>query len=261
MVFSGILQQEKRKDNLKKYILQVKNVSKSYNSFLALDDVSFKINPGEHIALLGPNGAGKTTLFSLLSGLFVSEKGSIIINDFNMHDNIIGALANIGVVFQQPTVDSDLMVKDNLIFHSKLHGLDKNIYEKKIDKELIQVKLSHKKNSKTGSLSGGEKRKVELARSLIHDPKLLLMDEPTVGLDPQSRSDLLNYIVKIKNDRKMAVLWATHLVDEAEVADKIIILNKGKIIKQGTPLEITTKAKKSNLHDAFLELIKEHNDD
>ena len=239
-------------------VLDVRNVSKSYNSFLALENVSFQVHSGEYIALLGPNGAGKTTLFSLLSGLFISERGTMIINKYDIKNNIILALANLGVVFQQPTIDSDLNVKDNLIFHSKLHGINKKIYESRIEKELKQVNLFHKKNNKTNSLSGGEKRKVELARSLIHNPKLLIMDEPTVGLDPQSRSDLLKYILHLKNDRKMGILWATHLVDEAEKADKVIILNKGKIIKKGTPAEIKHEGNKKNLNDAFLELIKEN---
>ena len=219
--------------------LDIKSLSKSYGLIKALNDVSFSLAEGEYASLLGPNGAGKTTLFQILTGLFVSEKGNVLINDFDMRSNAINALAHIGVVFQQITLDMDLTVMENL---------------KRVIIELEQVNLSDRINDKVRSLSGGQKRRVELARSLLHKPKLLLLDEPTVGLDPQSRRDLLDYVIKLKKERKMAVLWATHLVDEAEKSDTVIILNKGKIIKKDTPQNITKEYNKDTLHDAFVSL-------
>ena len=237
-------------------ILNVKNLSKSYGKIKALDNISFNIKEGEYISLLGPNGAGKTTLFQILTGLFVSDEGDVDINNYDMRNSAIKALAHIGVVFQQVTLDMDLSIIENLKFHSNLHGIGNNEFIKRAKTELQQVNLIDRLNDKVRSLSGGQKRRVELARSLIHKPKVLLLDEPTVGLDPQSRRDLLEYVLKLKNDRKMSVLWATHLVDEAEKSDAVVILNKGNIITNNTPDKIMTETKTSTLHDAFVFLTK-----
>ena len=235
-------------------ILNIESLSKSYGSIKALNEVSFSLAEGEYTSLLGPNGAGKTTLFQILTGLFVSEKGNVLINNYDMRNNAIKALAHIGVVFQQITLDMDLTVMENLKFHSNLHGINDKEFKKRVIVELEQVNLADRINDKVRSLSGGQKRRVELARSLLHRPKLLLLDEPTVGLDPQSRRDLLDYVIKLKEERKMAVLWATHLVDEAEKSDTVIVLNKGEIIKKDTPQNITKEYDKDTLHDAFVSL-------
>jgi len=235
-------------------ILNIESLSKSYGRIKALNEVSFSLAEGEYTSLLGPNGAGKTTLFQILTGLFVSEKGNVLINNYDMRNNAIKALAHIGVVFQQITLDMDLTVMENLKFHSNLHGINDKEFKKRVIVELEQVNLADRINDKVRSLSGGQKRRVELARSLLHKPKLLLLDEPTVGLDPQSRRDLLDYVIKLKEERKMAVLWATHLVDEAEKSDTVIVLNKGEIIKKDTPQNITKEYNKDTLHDAFVSL-------
>ena len=235
-------------------ILNIESLSKSYGRIKALNEVSFSLAEGEYTSLLGPNGAGKTTLFQILTGLFVSEKGNVLINNYDMRNDAIKALAHIGVVFQQITLDMDLTVMENLKFHSNLHGINDKEFKKRVIVELEQVNLADRINDKVKSLSGGQKRRVELARSLLHRPKLLLLDEPTVGLDPQSRRDLLDYVIKLKEERKMAVLWATHLVDEAEKSDTVIVLNKGEIIKKDTPQNITKEYNKDTLHDAFVSL-------
>jgi len=235
-------------------ILNIESLSKSYGPIKALNEVSFSLAEGEYTSLLGPNGAGKTTLFQILTGLFVSEKGNVLINNYDMRNNAIKALAHIGVVFQQITLDMDLTVMENLKLHSNLHGINDKEFKKRVIVELEQVNLANRINDKVRSLSGGQKRRVELARSLLHRPKLLLLDEPTVGLDPQSRRDLLDYVIKLKEERKMAVLWATHLVDEAEKSDTVIVLNKGEIIKKDTPQNITKEYNKDTLHDAFVSL-------
>ena len=235
-------------------ILNIESLSKSYGPIKALNEVSFSLAEGEYTSLLGPNGAGKTTLFQILTGLFVSEKGNVLINNYDMRNDAIKALAHIGVVFQQITLDMDLTVMENLKFHSNLHGINDKEFKKRVIVELEQVNLADRINDKVRSLSGGQKRRVELARSLLHRPKLLLLDEPTVGLDPQSRRDLLDYVIKLKEERKMAVLWATHLVDEAEKSDTVIVLNKGEIIKKDAPQNITKEYNKDTLHDAFVSL-------
>ena len=242
---------------MKENYIKISSLKKYYESTRALDGISFSISEGEYVSLLGPNGAGKTTLFQILTGLFLPDDGLIDINGFNIRKNTVDALAQIGVVFQQITLDMDINVIDNLKFHADLHGIPKNEFHSRSEIELKQVNLWNKRLEKVRFLSGGQKRKIELARSLLHNPKLLLLDEPTVGLDPQSRRDLLEYIIEIKKRRNMIILWATHLVDEAEASDKVIILDKGKIKTIGTPNEIKKQTNKNNLHDAFIATIKE----
>ena len=237
-------------------VLEIKNIEKSYNSFLALKNISLQVNNGELVVLLGPNGAGKSTLFSIITGLSRADRGNCFIDGFNIAQDGIEALKRLGVVFQQPTIDLELTVKENLFFHSRLHGLELLEVKKTIEKELSISKLEKKINNKVKTLSGGERRKIELIRSLLHKPKMLLMDEPTVGLDPGSRVDLLKKIIKLKVKGSLSILWTTHLVDEAEKADKIIILNKGRIQAIGSKSKILEMAKEKNLEKAFLKLVE-----
>ena len=241
--------------NKVKTVLEIKNIEKSYNSFVALKNISLQVNIGELVVLLGPNGAGKSTLFSIITGLSRADTGNCIIDGHNIAQDGTEALKRLGVVFQQPTIDLELTVKENLFFHSRLHGLELLEAKKTIEKELSISKLEKKINSKVKTLSGGERRKIELIRSLLHKPKMLLMDEPTVGLDPGSRVDLLKKIIKLKVKGSLSVLWTTHLVDEAEKADKIIILNKGRIQAIGSKSTILNMAKENNLEKAFLKLV------
>ena len=238
-----------------KAVLEIKNIQKFYNSFNALDSISLKVNLGELVVLLGPNGAGKSTLFSIITGLSSADKGECFINGYNIKEDGIRALKCLGVVFQQPTIDLELSVKENLLFHCRLHGLELQKVIKTIESELKSSGLEKKINNKVRTLSGGERRKVELIRSLLHKPLMLLMDEPTVGLDPGSRADLLKKIVNLKLQGTISVLWTTHLVDEAEKADKIIILNKGKIQAMGTKAQILDKAKEKKLERAFFKIV------
>ena len=236
-------------------VLEIKNIEKSYNSFVALKNISLQVNNGELVVLLGPNGAGKSTLFSIITGLSRADRGNCFIDGFNIAQDGIEALKRLGVVFQQPTIDLELTVKENLFFHSRLHGLELLEVKKTIEKELSISKLEKKINNKVKTLSGGERRKIELIRSLLHKPKMLLMDEPTVGLDPGSRVDLLKKIIKLKVKGSLSILWTTHLVDEAEKADKIIILNKGRIQAIGSKAKILDMAKENNLEKAFFKLV------
>src|SRR5207248_4271268 len=171
--------------------LLLDNVVKSYGSNKAVNGVSLQAYAGEFIALLGPNGAGKSTLFQLLSGLFVADSGRIEVMGHDMARDAVPALARLGIVFQQPTLDLELSVSANLMFHAGLHGIPRAVAQARIDKELARLGLAERAHDKTAQLSGGQRRRVELARALLHEPRLLLMDEPTVGLDPQSRGDLL----------------------------------------------------------------------
>ena len=243
-------------------ILKVAGLTKYYNDFLALKKININLKAGELVILLGPNGAGKSTLFSILSGMLSPNKGDCFISGKSIIHEPVLALKNLGIVFQQPTIDTELTVIDNLFFHARLHGVKLNTIKEYILKELSSYNLESKINKKVKILSGGEKRKVELIRSLIHKPKLLLMDEPTVGLDPTSRKELLLKVLTLKNKNKLSILWTTHLVDEAEKADKVIVLNKGEILKIGTPSEIIKKMNVRSLERAFFKLIEsEKNND
>ena len=235
-------------------------VEKSYGQRKALNKVDIAIEAGEFVALLGPNGAGKTTLFQLLTGLFVADSGTIRIAGVDIRNNAVPALAGIGVVFQQPTLDLDLTVSENLRFHANLHGIVGKEAAGRISQELDRLKLSDRANDRARALSGGQRRRIELARALLHHPKFLLMDEPTVGLDPGSRSDLLSYVLDLKTERKMAILWASHLVDEAEKADRVIVLHKGQVLETGTPSQLMSTAGTKSLHDAFVVITKQNID-
>jgi len=232
--------------------LLVENVVKTYGSIRALDGVSFKAAAGEFIALLGPNGAGKTTLFQLLSGLFVPDSGRIAIMGQDMVRNPVPALARLGIVFQQSTLDLELTVTGNLMFHAGLHGMPRSIARPRIEKELARLGLSDRAHDKARQLSGGNRRRVELARALLHDPRVLLMDEATVGLDPASRNDLLDLIMTLRTERSVAVLWATHLCDEVPDADRVLVLHRGKLLADTSPAGLVAKAGNATIEQAFL---------
>ena len=234
--------------------LLLDNVVKTYGSVRAVDGVSLAAKPGEFIALLGPNGAGKTTLFQLLSGLFAADSGRIEVMGHDMARDPVPALARLGIVFQQPTLDLELSVTANLLFHAGLHGISRTVAEPRIQKELARLGLAERAHDKTAQLSGGNRRRVELARALLHEPQLLLMDEATVGLDPQSRSDLLDLMLTMRAERGVAVLWATHLCDEVGDADRVIVLHRGKVLADTTPAGLIAAAGAKTIEEAFLKM-------
>jgi ABC-2 type transport system ATP-binding protein len=232
--------------------LLLDNVVKTYGAIRAVEGVSFTAAPGEFIALLGPNGAGKTTLFQLLSGLFVPDSGRIEVMGHDMLRDPVPALAKLGIVFQQPTLDLELTVTGNLLFHAGLHGIPRSVAKPRIEAELQRLGLAGRAHDKATQLSGGNRRRVELARALLHEPRVLLMDEATVGLDPASRSDLLKLMVTMRAERSVAVLWATHLCDEVSNADRVIVLHRGKVLADTTPARFINDAGATTVEGAFL---------
>jgi ABC-2 type transport system ATP-binding protein len=235
-------------------LLQVEDAHKAYGSLRALDGVTLAVGPGEFVALLGPNGAGKTTLFQLLTGLFVADRGRIAIDGLDIRRDLVPALARLGVVFQQPTLDLDLSVEANLRFHAGLHGLSGRRATARIGEELGRIGLATERSRACRTLSGGNRRKVELARALLHEPRVLVMDEPTVGLDPASRRSLLEHVHALCRSRQLGVLWATHLVDEAEGADRVLVLHRGHLVSEGTPADLLRETGQATLATAFLGL-------
>lgn len=235
-------------------MLSIKNISKRYANHVALNELSIDIQPGQFCALLGPNGAGKSTLFQVLTGLFAPDSGDVELFDISLRQHPQQVLARLGVVFQQQSLDMDLSVRRNLMFHAQLHGLRWRETEGRAQALLEQLGLSDAWSRSIRDLSGGNRRKVELARALLHQPALILMDEPTVGLDPKSRRDLLQAVTTQVREQHCMVLWATHLVEEAEQADRVLVLNHGKLIASGSPLEVRQKLGADTLEQGFIQI-------
>ena len=232
--------------------LEVRGLGKSYGPLKALDDVSLAVAAGEFVGLLGPNGAGKTTLFQILSGLFVADEGSVHVLGHDIRRSATTALAGVGVVFQQPTLDLDLSVLANLRFSAQLHGMARARRRARIDEELERLDLAGRAHAPARTLSGGNRRRVELARALVHEPRVPLMDEARVGPDPASRRHLLDYVLALRRERSVGVLWATHLVDEVERADRVVILHRGRVLDAGSPEEVVARAGLPSIGEAFL---------
>jgi len=235
-------------------MLCIKNISKRYGPQVALDQLSFDIQASEFCVLLGPNGAGKSTLFQVLTGLFSPDNGDVELFGASMRKNPQKVLADLGVVFQQQSLDMDLSVCRNLMFHAQLHGLIWRQIENQAKALLAQLGLPDAWEKPVRALSGGNRRKVELARALLHQPSLILMDEPTVGLDPKSRRDLLEAVTRQVRDHQRMVLWATHLVEEASQADRVLVLNHGKLIASGSPEEVRQRLGAETLEQGFIQI-------
>jgi ABC-2 type transport system ATP-binding protein len=229
-------------------------LKKSYGAKLALKSVSLSLYPGQFVALLGPNGAGKSTLVQLLSGLFVPDQGDLSVLGFDIRKDAPKALAGLGVVFQQSSLDLDLSIRANLLFHTDLHGIARKTALQRIQAGLEQHGLQGQDGVAVRALSGGNRRKVELIRALLHQPKFLLMDEATVGLDPASRQDLMRSVEALVKVGEVAVLWATHLVDEVANADRVLVLNQGEIVFDGLPSGLIAQSGGLSLEQAFLQL-------
>jgi ABC-2 type transport system ATP-binding protein len=235
--------------------MQVRDIVKSYGRRHALDGVTLAVRPGEFVALLGPNGAGKTTLFQLLSGLFMPDSGQVEVMGHDMRRDPVPALASLGIVFQQTTLDPELSVAANLLFHAGLHGMPHGIAKTRIGAELQRIGLADRAKDRVRTLSGGNRRRVELARALLHAPRILLMDEPTVGLDPASRRDLIRLVRKVRDEQGIAILWATHLCEEAASTDRVVVLHQGKVLRDTTPAAMLAEAGVAELEEAFIRLI------
>lgn len=231
--------------------LNIQNVSYNYGSKQALDDVSFRVEPGRFAALLGPNGAGKSTLFALITRLFDTRTGDIEIAGLSIAEHGASALAPLGVVFQATTLDLDLTVRQNLQYFGALRGLSKKDTERRMIEALEALDMAERVDEKVRLLNGGHKRRVEIARAILHDPKLLLLDEPTVGLDSPTRRAIVSHIHRLAEEKGIAALWATHLFDEIEPTDDLVILHRGKIIERGNAGEIANRDGAGDLGNAF----------
>lgn len=232
--------------------LLAEQLSKSYGSVRALQSVSLRLMPGSFHVLLGLNGAGKSTLLQLLTGLFHPDTGRVRVMGHDMATQPAQALSHMGVVFQQSALDLDLSVQSNLFFHTDLHGLPRKIAKDRIHRLMGELAMDMPMKPPARALSGGNRRKVELVRALLHQPKVLLMDEATVGLDPASREQLLATVQQLCDRHGMAVLWTTHLLEEAESAHQLTVLKKGQVDFDGTPADLIQSSGSPSFRQAAL---------
>lgn len=236
-------------------IIVTSHLTKNYGGLIAVNDVSFSVKRGEIFAFLGPNGAGKSTTIKMLTTLLSPTNGKIQLDGKNPKDDKDAVRKSFGIVFQDPSLDDDLTAFENMQFHAVLYKIPKDIREKRTYELLKFVELWDRKNSLVKTFSGGMKRRLEIARGLLHHPKILFLDEPTIGLDPQTRNHMWNYLADVNKKEEMTIFFTTHYMEEAEkIADRIAIIDHGKIIAQGTSTELKEKTKAKNLEEAFLSL-------
>lgn len=237
------------------FIIEVSHLTKRFKDFVAVNDVSFSVEHGQIFAFLGPNGAGKSTTIKMLTTLLTPTSGSITINGFDAFKDKDSVRKSFGIVFQDQSLDDELTAYENMEFHAVLYGIEKHIREKNIHELLTLVELWDRRDSLVKTFSGGMKRRLEIARGLLHHPKIFFLDEPTQGLDPQTRNHIWHYIQNLSREKGITIFFTTHYLEEAqEYAEKIAIMDHGKIITEGTLEDLLKKTGKKNLEDAFLQL-------
>jgi len=234
--------------------LDVRRVSHSYGDRKALDSVSFAVPQGSFTALLGPNGAGKSTLFSLVTRLFNVRDGEIRILGKRLNEEPGEALRRLGVVFQARTLDLDLSIRQNLKYHAALHGMTGADAKLRIAEILQGSELIDRMGEKARNLSGGQLRRIEIVRAFMHRPRLILLDEPTVGLDIRSRAEIVSEVRRLVNEEGVSVLWATHLIDEIDETDRVVVLHHGKVLAEGDVPDIVAAESAGSIRDAFTRL-------
>jgi ABC-2 type transport system ATP-binding protein len=234
--------------------LSIGKVSHSYGARRALIDVDFTVPPASFTALLGLNGAGKSTLFSLVTRLFGIQHGRIGIFGHDIGRAPGEALRLLGVVFQPRTLDLDLSVVQNLLYHAALHGIGRREARSRSEDVLARIGLTERAGSKVRDLSGGQMRRLEIARALLHRPRLLLLDEATAGLDVKARADILSHVRQLVTEQGIGVLWATHLFDEVAPSDNLVILHQGQVLAQGEVSRIVAEAGAHDVNSAFMRL-------
>jgi len=234
-------------------IIEVKKLVKSFKEIKAVDGISFSVEEGEIFAFLGPNGAGKSTTIKILTTLLKKTDGKVIVSGFDVDKYPDDVRRSFGIVFQDPSLDDELTAWENMEFHGALYKIQKKLRRERIKQLLEIVELWDRKDSLVKTFSGGMKRRLEIARGLLHHPKVFFLDEPTIGLDPQTRNHIWSYIKKLNKDEGITIFFTTHYMEEADlVSGRVAIVDRGKIIKIGTPIELKAEAKTDSLEKAFL---------
>ena len=222
-------------------IISIKNLNKTFKEVKAVNNLSFKVKKGEFFAFLGINGAGKSTTISIMCGELTRDSGEVYIDGKNIDEQMESIKVNMGVVYQKNVLDDPLTVKDNLKFRAALYGIHGKEFEEKYEKLASLLDFADLSSRTYGKLSGGQKRRVDIARALIHDPEILILDEPTTGLDPQTRKTVWKVVNDLRKEKGLTVFLTTHYMEEVTDADYIVILNKGEIVAEGSPLELKNK--------------------
>lgn len=236
-------------------IIEVNNLTKKFHELVAVDNISFSVRRSEIFAFLGPNGAGKTTTIKMLTTLLKFSSGKVLVDDHDpLHDQE-AVRRSFGIVFQDQSLDDELTAYENLEFHGVLYGVPKSLRRERIRELLEFVELWDRKDDLVKHFSGGMKRRLEVARGLIHHPKILFLDEPTIGLDPQTRNHIWSYLRELVKGEGVTIFFTTHYMEEAErIADRVAIIDHGRIVAEGTPGELQQKVGVSSLEEAFLAL-------
>jgi ABC-2 type transport system ATP-binding protein len=236
-------------------MIRVKNLVKTFGTFTAVNDVSFEVAEGEIFAFLGPNGAGKTTTIKMLTTLLKPTSGSIELDGLNPEVKQNEVRQRFGIVFQDPSLDGDLTAEENMEIHGVLYHVPHKVRRQRTETLMKQFELWDRRKDQVKKFSGGMKRRLEIARGFLHTPKILFLDEPTLGLDPQSRNQLWTHVKKVNEAEKVTVMLTTHYMDEADrVAHRVGVIDHGKLVAQGTPQEIKQRTGTETLEEAFLKL-------
>jgi ABC-2 type transport system ATP-binding protein len=242
-------------ENTKPEIIRVDHLVKTYGAITAVNDISFTVAPGEIFAFLGPNGAGKSTSIKMLTTLLRPTSGGVYLNGYDVLKEPAAARKSFGIVFQDPSVDIELTGYENLKYHALLYDVPRAVYQARIDELLALVDLSDRRNDYVKIYSGGMKRRLEIARGLLHHPKVFFLDEPTLGLDPQTRNHIWTYIKELNKKEGITIFFTTHYMDEADrMAGRIAIIDNGSIVAMGPSEELKQKTGAATLEEAFLSL-------
>ena len=236
-------------------MIRAQGLVKTFGDFIAVDNIAFDVAKGEIFAFLGPNGAGKTTTIKMLTTLLRPTRGSVSLDGLDPVTHQTAARKQFGIVFQDPSVDDELTAYENMDFHGVLYSVPRKLRQERIEALLKLFELWDRRKDQVKQFSGGMRRRLEIARSLLHTPKIIFLDEPTLGLDPQTRNQLWTHIKKLNDEEQVTVFLTTHYMEEAErVAHRIAIIDHGKIIAQGTPGELKAQTNTETLEQAFLVL-------
>lgn len=233
--------------------IEAKDLTRKFGDFTAVDNITFSVGKGEFFGFVGPNGAGKTTTINMLATLLSPTQGSAIVNGFDAVCEKDKVRASIGLIFQDPSLDVELTAWENLWLHAKLYAVADSLFKKRAKELLDLVELTDRKESIVKTFSGGMKRRLEIVRGLLHHPKVLFLDEPTIGLDPQTRALIWRYLKDFREKEDVTILVTTHYLPETENCDHIAIIDKGKIVAYETPEELKKKYKQSSMDAVFIE--------
>ncbi|MGH7582248.1 MAG: ABC transporter ATP-binding protein [Gemmatimonadales bacterium] len=236
-------------------MIHVRDLTRTFGEFVAVDAISFDVEQGEIFAFLGPNGAGKTTTIKMLTTLLAPTSGSIRLGDIDPATDKDGARRLFGIVFQDPSLDDELTAAENLAIHGALYHVPRTVIAERSERLLKLFELWDRRNDRVKHFSGGMRRRLEIARSMLHTPRIMFLDEPSLGLDPQTRNQLWTHVKQLNTDEGVTVFLTTHYMEEAErVAERVAIIDHGRIVAQGSPEELKHGSQSGSLEDAFLKL-------